>query len=125
MTVLSDQPRTMPAMSWHPWRLLRNQPDIALRWERMPGRLGSWCERTRTITLHPDQSQAERRSTLTHELAHAAAGHGGACSQLVEAQVDNQAARELIAPRCPRRRTRVEPGRVGGRGRTVGGRRHR
>lgn len=87
-----------PRMSpWHPWRALAGRPDITLRWERMPGRLGQWCALTRTITLHPDQSQAERRSTLTHELRHVAAGHVGVCSPLVESQVNDQAARDLIS----------------------------
>lgn len=81
----------------HPWRALASHPEITLRWERMPGRLGQWCAFTQTITLHPDQSQAERRSTLTHELRHVAAGHVGACSPLVEEQMDDQAARELIS----------------------------
>jgi hypothetical protein len=62
----------------------------------MDDRLGQWCEQTRTITLHPDQSQRERRSTLAHELRHADAGHRGPCCGLVEWRVSEQAARDLI-----------------------------
>lgn len=82
---------------FHPWRVLRGLPDVTLRWERMPGRLGHWCQRSRTITLHPDQSQAERRSTLSHELRHLAAGHAEECSAATELEVCVQAARDLIA----------------------------
>lgn len=86
-----------PIMSrWHPWRALSRLPDITLRWERTPGLLGTWCGITRTISLHPDQNQAERRSTLSHEIIHAERGHVGECSGAIERAVHEEAARRLI-----------------------------
>lgn len=64
---------TVPAV-FHPWRTLSRLSDVELRWARPEGLLGFWCNRTRTITLHADQNQAERRCTLTHELLHAERG---------------------------------------------------
>lgn len=96
MTVLSEARPRMSGM-WHPWRALSRRPDISLRWHAAPGRLGSWCERTRTVTLHPGQSQAERRSSLSHEMIHAERGHAGPCTGTVERQVDAEAARRLIS----------------------------
>ena len=81
---------------WHPWRALAHRTDITVRWYATPGRLGSWCERTRTLTLHPGQGQAERRCTLTHELVHAELGHRGPCTGSVERRVSAEAARRLI-----------------------------
>lgn len=83
-------------MTWHPWRTLARLPEITLAWERMPGLLGSWHSLTKTITLHPDQSQAQRRCTLTHELVHHERGDVGRCHGPVERAVHEEAARRLI-----------------------------
>lgn len=97
MIVLDCRTRDPPSPPmWHPWATLGRRPDITLRWEPMSGRLGQWCHRTRTITLDPRQSQAERRSTLTHELRHAEHGHAGRCCGSVERRVSAEAARLLI-----------------------------
>ena len=53
---------------YHPWRALRALPHITLRWAVGEER-GSF-DGHRTITLHPLLTQAERRSTLAHELVH-------------------------------------------------------
>lgn len=95
MTGLSEAAAVMPAV-WHPWRTLRHRPEITVRWERMPGRMGEWCQRTKTITLHPDQLQRERRTTATHETIHAERGHDGPCTGAVELSVKKEAARRLI-----------------------------
>lgn len=52
---------------YHPWRALRGLPHITLRWAVAEER-GSFDGHT--ITLHPLLTQAERRSTLAHELVH-------------------------------------------------------
>jgi hypothetical protein len=83
-------------MSWHPWRTLRHHPEITLRWERLPGLLGTWHHTSKTITLHPDQSQAERRCTLTHEHIHYERGDRGPCDGRTERVVHGLAARRLI-----------------------------
>ncbi len=95
MTVLSEAGRSIPQV-WHPWRAIRERPDITVKWERIPGRLGEWCQRTKTMTLHPDQSQRQRRCTVTHELIHAERGHYGVCRSTVERAVSVEAARRLI-----------------------------
>jgi hypothetical protein len=86
----------MPCMTWHPWRALSRLPHLTLRWRRTPSHLGSWDASTKTITLHPDQSQAERRCTLTHELIHAERDHHGRQPASVERRVHADAARRLI-----------------------------
>lgn len=93
MTAMSVTATKMPGMSspWHPWRALRQRTDVRQLWEHEPGLLGSWCERTREIRLHPDLSQAERRCTLTHELIHAERGDTS-CDE----SVHREAARRLI-----------------------------
>lgn len=83
-------------MTWHPWRALSRLPEITLRWDRAPGLLGSWHHVTKTITLHPEQSQAQRRCTLTHELVHYERGDVGRCTGLLERTVHEEAARRLI-----------------------------
>lgn len=92
---MSEVAASVPPML-HPWRSLRRHQDITVRWKRMPGLLGTWCERTRTITLHPDQSQRQRRCTLTHETIHAERGHQGNCTGAVERAVNLESARRLI-----------------------------
>jgi hypothetical protein len=81
---------------WHPWRAIRERPEITVRWEPIPGRLGQWCQRTMTMTLHPEQSQRQRRCTAAHELIHAERGHYGACRSTVDRAVSIEAARRLI-----------------------------
>lgn len=81
-------------MSSHPWRSLRALTHVDLVWRPMRGMLG----RTdgNVITLHPHQSQAQRRCTLQHELVHHARGtlHGHDVAE--ERAVEQVAARILI-----------------------------
>jgi hypothetical protein len=82
---------------YHPWRALRELTDWTLHWRPMHGRLGltNWADRT--ITLHPDQDQAQRRSTLAHELEHVRRGPvPSAYWHREERAVDKAAARRLI-----------------------------
>lgn len=83
---------------YHPWRTLRDHfPEWTLHWRPMVGRLGITDYENRTITLDPDQDQAQRRSTLAHELQHADRGpvpHW--CQAREERTVDDLAARRLI-----------------------------
>lgn len=85
---------------YHPWRALRDLTDWTLHWRPMHGRLGLTNWGDRTITLHPDQDQAQRRSTLAHELQHVARGPVPAfyCPR-EERAVDEAAARLLIGIR--------------------------
>lgn len=97
VAVLSDQPLRMSPMSrvpWHPWRALREHPEITQVFEEEPGRLGSWCQVSRHVRLHPELTQAERRCTLTHELIHAERGDTSC-----DPSVHREAARRLIATR--------------------------
>lgn len=82
---------------YHPWRALRELTDWTLHWRPMHGRLGLTNWGDRTITLHPDQDQAQRRSTLAHELQHVARGPvPDHCRAREERTVDQLAARNLI-----------------------------
>ena len=53
----------------HPWRALRRQPEITLEWHD-DGDAGWYDFGTKTISLRRGMTQAERRSTLRHELHH-------------------------------------------------------
>lgn len=46
--------------------------------------------------MDPRQSQAQRRCTIAHELAHRELGHAGACNPREEAQARHLASRWLI-----------------------------
>lgn len=79
---------------YHPWRALRGLPHITLRWSAAVarGRIDG-----HTIILHPLLTQAERRSTLAHELVHLERGpappHLAAREELI---VEEIAARRLV-----------------------------
>lgn len=83
---------------WNPWRALRRRPDITLVFEDPgPGLLGRVDYPHATITLHPGLLQAERRSTLTHELVHLERGPAVVGYVDVEERaVEVEAARRLI-----------------------------
>ncbi|MFN8147969.1 MAG: ImmA/IrrE family metallo-endopeptidase [Candidatus Nanopelagicales bacterium] len=85
---------------FHPWR---RAADLGISVMFMPlpdGVLGCWAPDVRTIYLSPDLDQAERRSTLTHELIHAVRGDEPCVSTVLEirqeAIVEAEAARLLI-----------------------------
>lgn len=81
---------------FHPWRRLRALGGLLLVWERLgPGVLGATDGRS-LVVLHPEQSQRQRRSTLTHELAHVELGHEGGCSPEQEGAARELAARWLV-----------------------------
>lgn len=61
----------------------------------MPGVLGLTDGRRR-IYLHPHQSQAQRRSTLAHELAHVELRHGPGGTAGEERDASELAARWLV-----------------------------
>lgn len=89
---------------YHPWRALRNLGDEwTLKWAPLAGvvdKLGVTTWHDKTITLDPDQGQAQRRSTLAHELVHV---ERGPFSEIYrgreERKVDAVAARRLIGIR--------------------------
>ncbi len=80
---------------FHPWRQLRGLEDVTITWESREGRLGE-TNGTTHINLHPNQSQVQRRCTLTHELAHIHLGHVHGSNEYLEAQADTLAAQWLI-----------------------------
>lgn len=53
----------------HPWRTLGSLPEITLEWHD-GGDAGWYDFETQTISIRRGMSQAERRSTLRHELEH-------------------------------------------------------
>lgn len=80
---------------FHPWRILRGLTTVNVVWTPLTGKLGA-TNGTTLIYLHPDQSQQQRRSTLTHELAHITLGHTRGCGPAEEALADQLAATWLI-----------------------------
>lgn len=80
----------------HPWRRLRHTPEITLAWHD-EGDAGWYDFDTQTISLRRDLDQAERRSTLRHELEHHARGtFTEADLEREEAACELAAARDLI-----------------------------
>lgn len=86
---------------WHPWRVLRGLTEWTLRLVDLPaGVYGMTCWATFTVTLDRRLSQAERRTTLTHELIHIERGPGvRGHAAWEERQVDRETARRLIGIR--------------------------
>lgn len=59
----------------HPWRRLRDLADWLIAWAHLPGDLvGLTHYEARVIILDRRLTQAERRSTLAHELEHVRRG---------------------------------------------------
>lgn len=83
---------------WHPWRALRRLRDVTLVIADLGGGvLGRTDFTSRTITLDHQLLQAERRSTLTHELVHLERGPVPAGYTVREERaVEVEAARRLI-----------------------------
>lgn len=83
---------------YHPWRAFRDHfPDWTVVWSPMVGDLGLTTWDDKTVTLDPDQDQAQRRSTLAHELVHIERGpFHESCLDREERTVDDTAARRLI-----------------------------
>ncbi|WP_205570033.1 MULTISPECIES: ImmA/IrrE family metallo-endopeptidase [Actinomyces] len=82
---------------WNPWQALAEQyPDVVVVHTRlMPPRTLGLTD-GRTIWLSTDQTVAERRCTLTHELIHLERGHHSCQPPRVERSVEAEAARRLI-----------------------------
>jgi hypothetical protein len=84
-------------MSFHPWRQLREHGETELGWQDSDTHLGHYdftCDR---VVITTGMSQAERRSTLTHELIHKERGPvAPGCESAEERVVDDLAARRLI-----------------------------
>lgn len=85
---------------YHPWRHAE-QLGVTVAFAPLPEDvLGCWVLEQRTIYLSPDLDQAERRSTLTHELIHAVRGDEPCATTELElrqeARVEAEAARLLI-----------------------------
>ncbi len=91
---MSAGPVSVPLV-FHPWRRLRSMTAVDVQWHRTPGVLGATDGAT-VIVLHPDQSQAQRRCTLAHELAHIELGHVHGASASEESAARLLAARRLI-----------------------------
>ncbi|MCV2395968.1 ImmA/IrrE family metallo-endopeptidase [Actinotalea sp. M2MS4P-6] len=82
-------------IDFHPWRALADRPEVEVHLADLPdGILGTTDGEH--IWLDRRQQQAQRRSTLTHELEHLERGHAGCQPAAVEAEVEAAAARKLI-----------------------------
>lgn len=87
----------------HPWRDFRHLTDWTLIIADLPpDTMGETCWRTRTVTLQRGLLQAERRSTICHEVRHIKRGPTPAEPVMAareEAEVEQEAARLLIGLR--------------------------
>ena len=86
---------------YHPWQ---HAAELGVSIVFMPlpdGILGLWEPGIRTIYLSPDLDQAERRSTLAHELVHAVRGDTPCATSVLELRQEaivEAAAAELLIP---------------------------
>ena len=84
----------------HPWRAFSYLTEWTLIVGGLPdGLMGLTCWRTRTVRLHADLLQVERRCTIAHEMQHIARGRPPTEPVLAareEAAVEQEAARLLI-----------------------------
>jgi hypothetical protein len=55
---------------YHPWRRLRELAHVRLGWQDSDDEMGCADPAAAAITITVGMTQAERRSTLTHELIH-------------------------------------------------------
>lgn len=58
---------------YHPWKNLRDQPDLTLHWANLPPPYHAVTDGA-TIWLHDRLLQVERRCALAHELVHVERG---------------------------------------------------
>jgi Zn-dependent peptidase ImmA (M78 family) len=87
---------TVPIM-FHPWRRLRARPDVEVFYRDLRGRRLAATDGAEVIVMSPDLSQAQRRSTIAHELAHIELGHVDGCSSAEEEAARQLAARWLVS----------------------------
>ncbi|AVL98926.1 hypothetical protein C6V83_00140 [Gordonia iterans] len=84
----------------HPWRALRDHlPHVDITWQRIAGAVCGYWDGANRIVMDPRATQAERRSTLAHEMAHIERGViplDPVLAAREEATVDEIAARALI-----------------------------
>lgn len=84
---------------YHPWGRLRDLAHFTLHREHLPeGVLGETDFDAKTVTLAIGLDQAERRSTLAHELEHIERGWSP-CDVRTECQIERAAAVKLIGIR--------------------------
>lgn len=83
---------------FHPWRATRALRHITIRWADLPVDLMGYADfETNTVTLAHGLTQAERRSTLWHEVLHLLRGRVPEhLREREERAVDDAAARDLI-----------------------------
>ncbi len=95
----------MTGEPWNPWRALREQPHIELRYAYLGGRRGVWQrdEFGDLILLDAELGRRSRRSVLAHELVHAERGIGfGAASQATMVHEEELVRREVARRLVPR-----------------------
>ena len=81
---------------WSPWRSLRSRASVRVAITGLPCGVWGATDGVRTIWLHDRLTQAERRSTLAHELAHHELGHGGCQPPAEEERARRWAAEQLL-----------------------------
>ena len=93
---MSQQGATIAGM-YHPWRALRDLGEkVRLIWAPLPEDTLGLTDGHSRIWMSPDQSQAQRRCTIAHEVAHIELGHVHGCNPTDEAAADRLAARRLV-----------------------------
>lgn len=81
---------------YHPWRDLRAREHVSVAWTRSLPRGVRAVAHGDALLMDAGQMQAERRSTLAHELVHLDRGDAECQPARVEREVEEEAARRLI-----------------------------
>ena len=90
-----------PDEPWNPWRALRAQPHIELRFAYLGGRRGLWQrdELGDLIVLDAELGRRSRRSVLAHELLHAERGIGAGAASARTMEREEESVRREVARR--------------------------
>jgi hypothetical protein len=81
---------------YHPWRALRAMTHVDVQWVELPDGVLALGD-GETVWMDRRQRQAQRRSTIAHELEHLSAGDTGCQSPAVERRIDEVAAAKLVS----------------------------
>jgi len=86
-------------MNYHPWRRLRERPDVDITWTTMPEDVLADTDGLTCIRLDSRLLQVERRIAIDHELAHIELGHTCGADTAQEVAACKLSARRLIGVR--------------------------
>lgn len=83
-------------MIFHPWRELREKPEIGVSFDHLPEGIAAFTD-GQHVWMTKGMQQTERRCVITHELVHISMGHDRCQTTAAEIVVRVETARKLIS----------------------------